>query len=104
MDVLEINQEYQDLCAIIRSIFFISNEIRRENTFLIINNDKEFSIELNGKTLKNLRPDFYNIFMFLKKVARILSDKLEISILDKQLTILPGVSFNAIKLEKFLIE
>lgn len=100
----EINQEYQDLCDIVRSIFFISNEIRRDNTFLIINNDRKFSIKLNGNTLKNLRPDFYNIFMFLKKIAKILNDKFEISLLDKGFTILPGVDVIKIDFEKFLLD
>lgn len=100
----EINQEYQILCDIIRSIFFISNEIRRDNTFLIINNDRKFSIKLNGNTLKNLRPDFYNIFMFLKKIAKILNKKLEMSLLDKGFTILPGVEVNPINFEKCLLD
>ncbi|MHA1270984.1 MAG: hypothetical protein ACTSPY_14415 [Candidatus Helarchaeota archaeon] len=88
-DISHIDYELNELCKIIRSIFFISNDIRKENTLNIITNNS--IIEFNGAQLKNLRPDQVNIIKYLKKINERIKKNSKELFDNSIINILPGV-------------
>ncbi len=100
--LISIIPEFIKLCEAIRAIFFISNSIRKENKFYIINWDKNSIIEFDGSTLKHLRPDLGNIFKFLVKASKTLQKRAQKRANNGITNLLAGVNYHIKDFAEFI--